>query len=78
MAGDVLWTKLKSSWRGLSVEHRKRALGLYFIFVVALIWVMSLMDHLFLTLHAWKYVKYSSFTRGDPGVGLLPGARLGV
>ncbi|BDA40677.1 Solute carrier family 35 member F5 [Coccomyxa sp. Obi] len=41
MAGDVLWTKLRSSWRGLSIEHRKRALGLCFIFVVALIWVLA-------------------------------------
>lgn len=41
MAGDVLWKKLKSSWRALSPDHRKRALGLSFIFVVALIWVLA-------------------------------------
>lgn len=77
MAGDVLWTRLKSLWRDSSAEQRKRALGLCFVFVVALIWVMSRIDHHVLCCINILVVNLG-LTFGDPGVGLLPGARLGV
>jgi hypothetical protein len=36
---QVMWARYRASWRSISEENRKKALGLAFILAVALIWV---------------------------------------